>query len=349
MGPKTLATVAEAARHASRQGLEPSFETVRRAAEWHVLLQDPESTERDRKAFERWRAAHRAHAEAYARLTSLWGRVGQVPDDSSRLALRRALIPVKRSARSRAGKVLALALLTITVTWAGSRIAPPQYWLADHRSAVGAIETMTLADDSRVSLDTYSAIDVAYGADSRKIVLHQGGILVEVARDAARPFVVRVPHGTITALGTQFTVRRQGDRVAVVVLESRVRVCADRLEAKSHCMVFEGGERGTLTAGGVEKIGTVDASTAAAWARGELVADDRPLPEVLDTLARYRRGPILYDRGALSAVRVSGVLPATDTDRALAALAGSLPVNVRRYGPWVVVVERRPRTEASRR
>jgi len=338
---------AEGNRNAS--DTEPAPTTVERAAEWYVLLQDTDVTERDRRAFARWHDAHPAHAKAYARLVELGSRFDRIPDESARFALRRAVEPDKKGAWSRAGKALALGLAVLGLAWLGLGTAPPSYWLADHRTAVGEIEQVALADNSRVTLNTYSAIDVRFGARRREIALHQGEILVTVAAADARPFVVKVPQGTITALGTEFVVRREDDHTHVAVLESRVRACARAETGERQCRVLEAGESGRLESGVATRTDTGISADVAAWADGRLVVDDRPLPEVLAELARYRRGPLIYDADELAGVQVSGVFPVDAPDRALAALAAGLPVRVRHYTPWIARIERqRGRVHAAK-
>ena len=68
--------------------------------------------------------------------------------------------------------------------------------------------------------------------------------------------------------------------------------------------------------------------SASAWTRGWLAVDDRPLPEVLAELSRYRKTPIGYDTQPLINLRVSGYFPLSDPDRALGSIANSLPITV---------------------
>ncbi len=67
-------------------------------------------------------------------------------------------------------------------------------------------------------------MSVAYFADRRTAELVEGDALFEVARDAARPFVVRSGSATITVVGTRFEVSKASDRVRVSVIEGQVRV-----------------------------------------------------------------------------------------------------------------------------
>ncbi|MCY1243063.1 Protein FecR [compost metagenome] len=68
-----------------------------------------------------------------------------------------------------------------------------------------------------------------------------------------------------------------------------------------------------------------------------LVADDMPLAQLIDSLGEYRSGYLGLDP-ALASLRISGVFPLNDSDKALAALPPSLPVRIERFSDWWVRV-----------
>jgi transmembrane sensor len=74
------------------------------------------------------------------------------------------------------------------------------------------------------------------------------------------------------------------------------------------------------------------------WLRGQIVARDRPLADVIDDLRRYCACLILLTDGALGELRVSGVYNVSDPIAALAAMAGAHGGSVRQLSPWVLVV-----------
>jgi ferric-dicitrate binding protein FerR (iron transport regulator) len=47
-------------------------------------------------------------------------------------------------------------------------------WQADYHTSVGQRQSLTLADGSRVTLNSGSAVSVAFSADQRKVVLEAG-------------------------------------------------------------------------------------------------------------------------------------------------------------------------------
>lgn len=249
--------------------------------------------------------------------------------------------PLKR--RRKAGAVIVL-LLMLGSAWLGLNLVPPAYLLADYRTGVGEERTIELPDHSRVTLNTYSAIDVQFNDSQRRILLRQGEILVEVARDRSRPFVVATPQGTARALGTRYLVRRDAGVTTVTVLKSHVEACIDaghkvRRDSLT-CVALHAGQRTRITADAVEAATNLDAYAESAWMQGRLAVDNRPLTEVLAELERYRTGRIRFDAAQLAPLRVSGVFPLADTDHALTALEASLPIRVSQH-PLLVIVKPR--------
>src|SRR4029078_13726802 len=80
---------------------------------------------------------------------------------------------------------------------------------AGFATAIGELRTVTLADGTRLVLDTNTRPDTRFGRDARALVLHEGRIDVDVARDA-RPFSVVSGRGIVRDLGTHFEVERHG-------------------------------------------------------------------------------------------------------------------------------------------
>ena len=96
--------------------------------------------------------------------------------------------------------------------------------MADLRTATGRWETRTLADGTRITQGSASAVNLRYDERRRVIELVRGEILMDVAPDAARPFLVETVHGSIQALGTRFVVDHQAGATVLSMIESRVSV-----------------------------------------------------------------------------------------------------------------------------
>lgn len=318
-----------------RSASEPTPEAVERAAEWLAHLESGDANNADIAEFEIWRAAHPTHAVAIERLGGLGAKLYD-RSEVERETLRRLFLRPRR----RAGGVFLGLVALIGASWLTSRHPAIQVYFADERTAAGETRDVPLNDGSRIVLASNSATDLDQRSDRRTVRLLRGELLAQVVEGRAVPFTVETMDGTAEALGTAFTVRKDAGATVVAVIASRVRACSPANEQR-HCMTLGPGERARLADGGVARLSNVAPVDAAAWTEGWLPVDNRPLVEVLDELNRWRQTPIRFDRQTLADLRVSGIFPLRDTDRAAVNLARSLPITIDRGDPASTVIRRR--------
>ena len=308
---------------------------LQRAAEWMARLWAEDASAADADACAAWRAAHPEHERAWARLQRFARQFEALPRDVARNAL--ATAP-----RHAAGRRRALQLLGLIAAGGGTALLAHESGLwqraaSDYRTSVGETRAIVLADGTQVVLDTASAIDVRYGANERRIVLRAGAILVTSAHETApvyRPLLVATPQGTATALGTRFSVRVDDGESRVAVFQGAVAL--QPMQDGAPSLHLQAGQQAGYTRLEVQDVTNVE-NSAAAWADGSLVAERMRLDDLLAELGRYRHGVLRCDE-AIAGLRVTGVYSLRDTDRSLANLAASLPVQlVYRTRYWVSV------------
>ncbi|MCC7697248.1 FecR domain-containing protein [Janthinobacterium sp. EB271-G4-7A] len=311
---------------------------LQRAAEWMARLWAEDASTADADACAAWRAAHPEHERAWARLQRFALQFEALPRDVAR----GALAPAQRRATGRRRALQLLGLIaagggTALLAHEASQSSLWQRAASDYRTFVGETRAIVLADGTQVVLDTASAIDVAYSAGERRIVLRAGAILVTSAHETSplyRPLLVATPQGTATALGTRFGVRLDDGESRVAVFQGAVALQPVKEGAPSRHL--QTGQQAVYTRHAVQEIGKVEDS-AAAWTDGSLVAERMRLDQLLAELGRYRHGVLRCDE-SIAGLRVTGVYSLRDTDRSLANLALSLPVQARyRTRYWVSV------------
>ncbi|NVD99115.1 FecR domain-containing protein [Massilia sp. BJB1822] len=323
------------------------------AAELVVALTADTPRERAaaRSALDAWKAADPLHAQAAERMEYLLGqledvqRIGAGDSRPARAAIHAALKP-EADGKRRGARIATAAMLALSLcgaAWLGLQHYPPALLTADLRAGTGQWQQHTLSDGSRLTLNSGSAVKLAYTPQQRTVRLVQGEVLVDVARDAARPFIVQTEEGSIRALGTRFVVRRVDGVTELSMLESKtaVQTAAQAAQLSRENMVVTAGQRLRIEAGALGPLGRIDAgSVSDAWRLHQLVVQDRPLSEVLDELARHRPGALRYDRAQLDGIRVSAVLPLDDTERALHLLLTSFPqLRIRTVTPYLVLID----------
>lgn len=307
------------------------------AARWYVRLQGDEATEApssQAQSWQHWLDEAPAHRRAWERVRTLQARMGRVPADIAvpTLRARAGGGTSRRGAFKTLGLVLGAGALG-AVGWKVFEQAPWQIWGATCRTGTGERRSYRLADGTLLELNTGSAVDVAFDAQTRLLRLHEGEILVTTHPDQVgvdRPFVVQTSQGRFTALGTRFIVRQMQGATRLTVLEHAVR--AEPARAPGQAVTVDAGQRLQLTA---DRAGEVQPAPAYedAWSRGMLVALDWRLDEFLHELARYRPG-LLHCDAAVAGLRVSGVFRLDQPEAVLHNLTGLLPVRLQRLGPW---------------
>ena len=286
------------------------------AIDWLVRLGSGRATPKDRLAFVRWRQRSAAHEAAAAEAEALLSAIGETRQADRLRRLGEPLSPEAAHRRRIGRRVLFAGAAAASVAVAAVALPPlgPLSALyADHATGVGGRKRIALADGSVAILNTATAVSVEYSAKERRVVLHDGEALFEVAKDANRPFIVVAGDVEVRAVGTAFVVRLKDACEHVTVSEGAVEVKIGsrppiRVEAGQRLGVGEG-DRLTLRA--------VDIDAATAWQRGKLIFNRRPLDSVVAELQRYRAGRIVVLGDRLKALEVTGVFDLDDTDRIL--------------------------------
>ena len=191
---------------------------------------------------------------------------------------------------------------------------------ADYVSAPGEIRTVTLADQSQVTLDADSAIAVNFSGGERHVQLRRGAGFFSVVH-TGEPFIVDANQGQARVLGTQFEVRLQPAGGQVTVLSGRVGVTARKQAAQQ---ILGAGEQVSYGVGSAQKVRGVDSEAQLAWRQGWLNYYRTPLADVVKDLGRYYPGRIVLLNDELATRRVSGSFPSKDPQAVLSSLQGVL-------------------------
>lgn len=317
----------------------------REATQWLIELRENPDDCSVRARFDAWHAADPANRAAWAEtehllnLITLTRRAAPVPSSS---VLHGGAVDLAKARYHRRPRRLVVGGAVAAIAACLMLVFGPSLLLglqASYMTSTAEIRSLRLDDGSVVRLAPQSAIDVAFAPAERHIRLLQGEAFFEVVPDASRPFTVESGSVRTTVVGTRFDVRRAPDGIDVTVRDGIVRVSDDdatppvseRLVAGNHVKVGEGGRVVRTTRSPDE---------TAAWLRGEIVANDQTVADVVDELRRYHRGTIIVADGALARERITGVYKLADPPTALRAVASAHGASVRQITPWLIVLSR---------
>lgn len=305
---------------------------AREAARWFVRLQGNVSP-RDQEACQRWRSSHADHERAWQLAELFHARFDGIPAEVGMPALGRPeSLDRRRTLKLLTGLIIAAPLGTLAYS-----ALPWRDWRADQRTVAGERRECVLPDGTRVMLNTASAMDIRFDRQQRLVRLYAGEILVTTAADPENlPLWVETAEGRLRPVGTRFDVRQLDGRTRIAVLEGAVQVYP--AQAKD-ALRLEAGQQTEFSRSLIAPVTALQRNDSD-WAQGVLRAEKMRLADFAIELGRYRPGWLHCD-AAVADWRISGTFQLQDTDLALAALARTLPVQIRtRSRYWVTIAAR---------
>lgn len=212
-----------------------------------------------------------------------------------------------------------------------------------YETAVGEISTVSLPDDSVVTLNTNSAITIDFTGTQRRVWLDKGEVYFDVAKDPNRVFSIDTGHKTIRVIGTKFNVYKSDETLKVSVSEGLVAVqsstlpSSDQIEFDNAETLLPAGSIGAFTGTSevVAKVTSQKSLKEQQWRQGVFRFDNEPLAKVIAEFNRYRLKKITLQDEKLGKLKISGVFKLKNGESILSALEAALPVHVERYPKYI--------------
>ena len=190
-----------------------------------------------------------------------------------------------------------------------------------------------LPDGTRVELGPLTALSLGDWTTRRLVHLERGEIFVTVAPERERAFVVVALRGESQARGTAFNVKLDAGTVEVATREGVVDVNSGR----GAVATLRVAEAVSYDAGGLSTVQPADLVAVEAWRAGRLVFNNAPLPRGAREFERYLPGRIIL-LGRASERRVTAAFETERPEQALALIADTFRLTVRRWTPWLTIV-----------
>ena len=151
-------------------------------------------------------------------------------------------------------------------------------------AAYDIAQTFTLPESSSVTLAPGSTLRLQKHKDKR-LVQMTGKVYFNVRHDDRAPFRVDAGSGFVKVLGTRFQVDSR-DPISVSVVSGKVLFSAIR--SGEEALILTKGQSAVLDPAASKPVEiTPKHPNPAAWATGEFIYDNTPLPEVLSELSEY--------------------------------------------------------------
>ena len=250
------------------------------AARWTARLDGGELSAADRLALHAWLDEDPAHRTAFEHYQLICDDTAEAIPALAQVSpvARPDPAPGRRWPRWMPVAAGVAAALAISTVWLVPYVRDTQTvaTIAAQRS------TLSLPDGSRTDLNARTALFTDFRNGRRFVRLEKGEAFFSVAKDAAHPFFVETPGGTVRVTGTQFNVRLASDgRPEITLLEGAIEI----QNALAHLTLAPGQQ--LSAAGELRSLSAPELDRTVAWREGRIVLNGLTLAEAAARFATF--------------------------------------------------------------
>lgn len=336
------------------------------ASRWLARRDGDAWSHADADALDTWLQAETAHRVAFLRLQAAWRESDRLqalgaglrgneppPRGSWQASPFTSELPVplpapRRRAAGRsstrmhmAGFTMAAAVCVLLAGWGWRTYQHVD--VASYQTAMGDVQTLPLTDGSQATLASNSAIEVRLSRGERHVALSRGEAIFAVAKDLRRPFVVATSNQRVIAVGTRFSVRRDGEDLRVAVTEGTVRLeSASKAGSTGPSALLPAGSVALVRGGDVlvRSLPVADVERMLGWRDGMLAFRDTPLLDAIAEFNRYNVRKLVVGDADAGTLRIGGSFRWDNAEGFVRLLEQGFPLRAE-YAPDRIVLHSR--------
>lgn len=327
------------------------------ASEWIAKI-DRELSEQEISEFHQWLAASDKHQKVFTDMAKMWDKMDALERLSELFPADEVVQSQQKTSNSKwylaAAASLFLAISSFLLTMQPNAIWGENY--VTYETAVGESSTITLADNSKVLLNTNSVLKVTYTDDARLLELKRGELHVDVAHDTARPLSVVANGKIFQAVGTAFNVQVKRGDIELIVTDGKVVIADIETEQQQ---VLEALKIDTLRAPAVSKgqmvslkqkeqakqaevvaIAPPDLSASLSWRQGNIIFRGESLEDAMKEVSRYTPVKFQIADKVIEDIKIAGRFKIGDVNGLVAALSSNFNIKADRVNKNLVILTR---------
>ena len=312
-----------------------------KASEWLICLLEYPDDKTLRASFARWFNMHPDHARDWEKVLNAYKLMGSIPPkleadwQQAPKAEPEKIYVASNDNDKRLSKriwttTISIAACLMLAVFMGEDIYNP----AEYATGLAEVKEINLPDGSIIHLAPESRLNTNFTDEKRSIELVEGQAFFDVAHNVEKPFFVHAENSMIRVVGTAFDVSTRQPSVSVKVKEGIVAVKPDHNEE----ILLKVGDTIRVTSDYATILGKTDPKYISSWSNNQLVVNDRPVSEVIETLSHYHSSTLLVIGDDIGNQPVTGVYQLTNPDIALSAIAQSVGAKAYKITPFITVI-----------
>ncbi|WP_158267043.1 FecR family protein [Chitinophaga niastensis] len=184
---------------------------------------------------------------------------------------------------------------------------------------IGMDYHVELADGTEVWMNSATSLQFpfAFNGKTREITINGEGYM-KVAQDAAKPFLVHTPQGTVQVLGTEFNINSYDSGIVKVSL---VQGAVNFKASSGKKVSLKPGMEAVYNGGNDIELQSFDADKVLAWRLGRYYFNQATLEEITAVLPRWFGIEVVMDNPTIGKEQFTGML---NRNRPITAFLGNL-------------------------
>ena len=208
------------------------------------------------------------------------------------------------------------------------------------------IESVSLPDNSIVTLNRYSSISYPSGNNKRGLTLHlKGEAFFSVTHDPSRPFVVQVNDVTVKVLGTSFEVRSggigtgsgPGTDAGVTTTEFVVETGAIRITRGRDSLILHAGEKTIVLPKEKLKMQPSKDRLYGYYLDRPLICDSVSLRRLVEVLNESYNVHVVIGRRELDSLPLTTVFHHEPLEKILSVIAATFDLSIVHQGQSIIL------------
>jgi len=315
------------------------------AIEWLSALQSEDLSDVQKQYFFIWLNEDVAHQQAYIRAEKLWEQTDTLIDVQHKITGKQPflLLPRLRFTPQYTGMTVCTLLVVVVFGFfltlkTNDEIDAYVTSTSTYATTTGEQVTVTLPDNSILTLNTDSEVRVSFNNVKRAVYLDKGEALFDVRPDKQRPFDVVTRSGVVRVKGTVFNIFDDGVNTLVTVIEGKVGLDkkspdANKLRPKRDTsfvadITLSANEQLPIElAEDVNVPQKVSAKSLVSWKNKKLIYNEHSLENVLNDVNRYYDTKFIIGDDMIATRKVVGVITIDDFAKTLNTLEETFHLN----------------------
>lgn len=194
-----------------------------------------------------------------------------------------------------------------------------------------------LPDNSNISLDANTTINVKYYKNQRLVELSRGKAIFDVTPNKEQPFIIHTDRVNIKVLGTKFEVVNLDNLIQINVLEGTVKVTKTKEDKKELSTVTKG--ESLILDKNANMISQKNTNIAKLlqWSEGKYSFQQTNLKEVFNEFSKHLDITVSFEKESTSEYPISGNFDAKHFDDFLKVLPMIHSIKVIKIGDKIVI------------